>query len=142
LTKKSHTNLPFALKPLYGYLLSVPHKDKVAAERVVAHCAEGTWDAEDNEVDESLLGDGWKEGLPEPGSVKDILVIRPALLVDGECKADKLKDGKGKGKEPYRVKEWDIGGWTVSRKDVAHFIVEDALQNWEKWSGKWVSIAY
>ena len=91
-----------------------------------------------------ILGSGWKDSLPEPGSMKDVVVIRPALLVDGECKADKVKAGKGKeaGKEPYRVKEGDIGGWTVSRKDVAHFVVEGALGDWQKWGGKCVSIAY
>jgi len=140
LTKKSHANLPFALKPLYGYLLTAPHKDKVGAERVVSHCAGWPWDAEDAHVGEDILGSGWQDGLPEPGSVKDVVVIRPALLVDGDCKADKMKDGKRK--EPYRVKEGDIGGWTVSRKDVAHFVVEGVLGDWQKWAGKCVSIAY
>ena len=91
---------------------------------------------------EDILGSGWQDALPDPGSVKDIVVIRPALLVDGECKADKAQGGKGKGKEPYRVREGDIGGWTVSRKDVAHFVVEGALGDWQKWAGKCVSIAY
>jgi len=142
LTKKSHANLPFALKPLYGYLLTGPHKDKLGTERVVAHCAGWPWDAE--EVGEDILGSGWQDGLPEAGSVKSIVVIRPALLVEGDCKADKLKDEKkkGKAKEPYRVKEGDIGGWTVSRKDVAHFIVEGVLGDWKKWEGKCISIAY
>jgi hypothetical protein len=112
LTKKSHVNLPFALKPLYAYLLAVPHKDKVGAERVVSHCAGWPWDAEDGPVGEDILGSGWQDGLPEPGSVKDVVVIRPALLVDGECKADKVECGKreGKGKEPYKAKEGDIWG--------------------------------
>ena len=138
LTKKSHANLPLPLKPLYGYLLAFPHKDKVGMERVVAHCAGWPWDAEDAEVDEGILGSGWQDGLPEAGSVKSIVVIRPALLVDGDCKCDNPKSGK----EPYRVKEGDIGGWTVSRKDVAHFIVEGALGDWGKWEGKGISIAY
>jgi len=142
LTKKSHANLPFALKPLYGYLLAAPHKDKVGAERIVSHCAGWPWDAEDAPVGEDILGSGWQDALPDPGSVKDIVVIRPALLVDGECKADKAQGGKGKEKEPYRVREGDIGGWTVSRKDVAHFVVEGALGDWQKWAGKCVSIAY
>jgi hypothetical protein len=139
LTKKSHANLPLALKPLYGYLLAVPHKDKLGSERVVAHCNGWSWDAEDGER-EDILGSGWMDKLPEPGSVKDIVVIRPALLVDGDCKADKPKDKCGK--EPYRVKEGDIGGWTVSRKDVAHFVVEGVLENWGEWKGKCISIAY
>jgi len=140
LSKKSHANLPFALKPLYGYLLAVPHKDKVGAERIVAHCAGWPWDAEDGEVGEDILGSGWEEGLPEAESLKSIVVIRPALLVDGDCKADKVKAEEGK--EPYRVKEGEIGGWTVGRKDVAHFVVEGVLGDWGKWEGKCISIAY
>lgn len=136
---KSHADLPLALKPLYTYILASPHKDKIGAEKVVAHCAGWPWDVE---VGEDILPSGWQDGLPEAGSVKSVLVIRPALFVDGECKADKLKDGKGKGKEPYRVKEGAIGGYTVGRKDVAHFLVEGALGDWEKWGGKCVDIAY
>jgi hypothetical protein len=113
----------------------------VGAERVVAHCTGWPWDAEDEEVGEDILGSGWTERLPQPGSVKGVVVIRPALLVDGDCRADKLNDGKGKGKEPYRVKEGDIGGWTVSRKEVAHFVVEGVLGDWGRWEGKCVSIA-
>jgi len=138
LTKKSHANLPLPLKPLYGYLLAVPHKDKVGMERVVAHCAGWPWDAEDAEVGEDILGSGWQDELPEAGSVKSIVVIRPAMLIGEDCKGDKAKNGK----EPYRVKEADIGGWTVSRKDVAHFIVEGVLGDWGKWEGKCISIAY
>ena len=140
LSKKSHANLPFALKPLYGYLLAVPHKDKVGAERIVAHCAGWSWDADDGEVGEDILSSGWEAGLPEAGSLRNIVVIRPALLVDGDCKADKMKDGEGK--EPYRVKEGEIGGWTVGRKDVAHFVVEGVLGDWGRWEGKCISIAY
>ena len=91
-------------------------------------------------MSEDILGSGWTDKLPAPGSVKEIVVIRPALLVDGDCQADKSKVKTGK--EPYRVKEGDIGGWTVSRKDVAHFVVEGVLENWGQWKGKCVSIAY
>jgi hypothetical protein len=137
LTKKSHANLPFALKPLYGYLLAGPHKDKVGAERIVAHCAGWPWDAENGEVGEDILGSGWQDGLPKEGSMKNVVVIRAALLLDGECKGDNVKLT-----QPYRVKEGDIGGWTVRRKDVAHFVVEGVLGDWDKWGGKCVSIAY
>jgi len=39
--------------------------------------------------------------LAAAGTLRTLVVIRPALLTDGECKADKLtgKDNKGKGKE-------------------------------------------
>jgi hypothetical protein len=144
LTKSSHSNLPFIQKPLYKYLLNGPHSDKVGMEKVISHCA--GWEWKDGDVKNDILseGDEWKEGLPAAGTLKSVVVIRPALLTDGECKADKLvgKDKKGKGKEAYRVKEGDIGGYIVSRKDVAHFVVEGVLAEWKKWEGKCASIAY
>jgi hypothetical protein len=131
------------MKPLYSYLLAVPHKDKVGAERIVAHCAGWPWNAKDDgEPGEDLMGPGdWRkrEGMVEAGKLKEILVVRPALFTDGDCKAEKAKDGK----EGYRVKEGDLkGGWQVSRKDVAHFLVEGAVKHWDQWKGKIVSIAY
>jgi len=147
LTKKSHATLPFVLKPLYSYALALPHRDKVGTERLAAHCAGWEWDdAVEGAVSQDILASGWQdvEGLPAPGSLKSIVVLRPALLVDGECKADKIAaaEGNKKGKEPYRVKAEDITGWTISRKDVAHFAVEGVLADWDKWQGKRISIAY
>ncbi|RDB24528.1 hypothetical protein Hypma_008338 [Hypsizygus marmoreus] len=34
---------PVTLKPLYKYFLAVPHKNKVGAERIIAHCADWEW---------------------------------------------------------------------------------------------------
>lgn len=141
LTRSSHANLPLALKPLYGYLLTGPHNDKVGSEKVVAHCAGWDWDVRDADAGPDIMGEHWEEGLPK--GTLDILVVRPALLVDGDCKADKVdKAGKVKGKDAYITKEGDIGGYTVSRKDVAHFLVEGALSDWDAWKGKCVTIAY
>ncbi|KAG6906644.1 hypothetical protein DXG01_012819 [Tephrocybe rancida] len=142
LTHSSHAALPLALKPVYAYLLASPHRDKVGAERLVSHLAGWPWkSAEDGEpVDEVLDSEGrWKdtEGLPPAGSLSDsILVIRPALLTDGECLAEK------KPKKSYRVSEEELGGWTVSRRDVAHFVADAALNKWDELKGKRVSIAY
>ncbi|KDR73735.1 hypothetical protein GALMADRAFT_72063 [Galerina marginata CBS 339.88] len=141
LTRTSHAALPLPLKPLYGYLLAVPHKDKVGAERLVAHCAGWPWNAKDDgEPDEAMMGPDWKtcEGLPEAGSLKRVLVIRPALLTDGECLAEK----PGKSGGAYRVSEEELGAWTVSRKDVAHFIADAVLNRWAEFENKCVSIAY
>ena len=98
----------------------------------MSHCAGWEWDATEGEVGGDIMGERWTtlDGLPEPGTLKNILVIRPALLVDGDAKG------------VYRVAEDDIGGWTVRREDVAHFVVEGALGDWEKWQNKCVSIAY
>ncbi|KAF9462740.1 hypothetical protein BDZ94DRAFT_1165227 [Collybia nuda] len=138
-TRASHTALPLLLKPVYGYLLAVPHKDKVGAERVISHCAGWTWkSSEDGEPDENIMGPGdWtqRSGLPAAGTLKKVLVIRPALLTDGECVAE----GSGKS---YRVSDGELKGWTVSRKDVAHFVVDAALNRWREFENKVVSIAY
>ncbi|KAJ4482282.1 hypothetical protein J3R30DRAFT_2151423 [Lentinula aciculospora] len=138
LTRSSHATVPLLLKPLYN-MLAVPHKDKVGAERVIAHCAGWKWDSETNgEPQEDIMGERWleREGLPAAGTFKNVLVIRPALLTDGDCKADK------EGKYGYRVKEGEINGaWTVSRKDVAHFVADAAFNRWNEYENKCVSIA-
>ncbi|KAF8350381.1 hypothetical protein F5887DRAFT_1069405 [Amanita rubescens] len=104
------------LRPVYSYLLDQPHKDKLGVERLAFHC------------------------LSKFGSFSNVLIVRPALLTDGECVADKLEHA-GK-KKPYRVGSEEISGYTVSRKDVAHFIVEDALKNWEKYRDTIATIVY
>jgi len=147
LTRASHANLPLLLKPLYGYLLTVPHKDKLGLERVVAHCAGWSWNAKDDgEPVEDLVGPDWTklEGLPAPGSFKRVLVVRPSILTDGECVAERIQSGpeQDKGKKPYRVGEGDLRGWTVSRKDVAHFVVDAILNRWDEFENKCISIAY
>ncbi|KAF9256218.1 hypothetical protein L218DRAFT_1081479 [Marasmius fiardii PR-910] len=166
LTKISHQALPLALKPVYGWLLALPHKDKLGVERVIHHCAGWEWNTkEDGEPDEEILPSNWTltPGLPAPGTLKNILVVRPAFLTDGECQAEKqqekvqekFKEAQEKmakkgikfdgtvSKEAYRTSEGELsGGWTVSRRDVAHFIVAKALNDWESYAGKIITIAY
>ena len=36
----------------------------------------------------------------------------------------------------------EVDGWTVSRRDVAHFIVDAVTNRWEEYGGRQVSIAY
>lgn len=135
----SHDALPLLLKPLYGYLLRSPHIDKVGMERAVAHTAGWTW--EEEEPKSEIVGEGWKERVGEAGWLKEVCVVRPALLTDGECKADK-EPGK-KNKEPYRAELKEVeSGYTVSRRDIAHFVVERALKEWDTWNGKCVRVAY
>lgn len=139
-TKLSHSGLPLLLKPLYAYALAGLHRDKLGAERVIAHCA--GWSLEEVKVKENILGedDEWKERLPKPGTLTRVVVIRPTLFTDGDCKADKV--ARTDGKEPYRVKEGCVRGYTISRKDVAHSMVEGILADWQKWEGKCVGISY
>lgn len=89
------------------------------------------------EAEAEILSEGWEKtkGLPGKGELKRVVIIRPALLTDGECT------------ENYRLRcEGDLavkGGYTISRRDVAHLIVEGVLgDKWDEWEGKGVSVAY
>lgn len=71
--------------------------------------------------------------------LKSLVVIRPALLTDGTYRVDQTTSGK----DAYRVSVGDVeGSWTISRKDVAHFLVEGVAKQWDNWEGKCVRIAY
>jgi hypothetical protein len=140
LTPPGHAALPLPLKIFYS-TLSIMHKDKICMERVVAHCAGWPWDPKrDGIAQEDILGEGWmaRKGLPAPGSLKHVLIVRPALLTDGKCVGDEVK---GTGKKPYRVSEKEFKGYTVSRKDIAHFVV-DALDRWDEFENKRVNVGY
>jgi hypothetical protein len=140
LTRVSHKKLPLLLRPLYGYLLAAPHADKCGAEEIVAHSAGWPWDKIDSPGADILTGD-WKAELPAPGTLKSIVVLRPALLTSGECRAD--RDPSSISKKPYRVTEGELdSSWTISRSDVAHFLVEGVVKHWDEWEGKCLSIAY
>ena len=137
LTPAAHASMPFALRSMYTLLLGPPHKDKRGAERVLAHCM-GTEGPK-----EAILPPGWEQtaGLPPKGVLaNNVVIVRPALLTDGECRAEGPKGG-------YRVRSDDdlavSGGYNVSRQDVAHFIAERVLgEEWATWAGKGVSLAY
>ena len=44
---------------------------------------------------------------------------------------------------PYRTGlASEISGYTISRKDLAHFVVEGVLKNWDQWKNKQVGITY
>ncbi|KAF6763637.1 hypothetical protein DFP72DRAFT_955797 [Ephemerocybe angulata] len=141
-SRSSRKKTPLLLMPLYGYMISGPLQDKLGTERIAGHCAGWEWNPADGEPAAEVLNGDWKatEGLPAPGSLEDTVVLRPALLTDGECLADAAAE-QGKAL-PYRCGPGEVGGYTVSRKDCAHFIVEGILQEWETWGGKQLSIAY
>ncbi|TFK68297.1 hypothetical protein BDN72DRAFT_769506 [Pluteus cervinus] len=145
MTKKTRTAVPVLLKPMYSWLLIGPHADKKASERLIAHVSNKPWDATDfGEPTEEYLPAGWKEtpGFPV---LKRFLIVRPAMLTDGECLADKQKPGKdGKVKPAYRVSEEELGGYTISRQDVGHFDAEVILDSkrWEEVEGKALNVGY
>ncbi|KAK7444106.1 hypothetical protein VKT23_011179 [Stygiomarasmius scandens] len=145
LTKTSHESVPLLLKPMYSLLLANPHKDKVGAERVMSHVCGWNWNPVDGEPEENILSKGWQDlpGLPARGSLRDVvLVIRPALLTDGECVAEDRKKGKKPAYRVQDVNDGEISGWTVSRKDVAHFVAQAVTERWDEYKGKRVNIAY
>lgn len=139
LTKSSHASLPFPIRFLY-YFIRQPHKDKIGTERIAFHVSGKEWNnAEAAEPGEEIMGLDWanREGLPPFGSFKGFLLVRPLLLTDGVC----LGDNEG-AKAPYRVSEEGIYSWTVSRKDVGHFISDAILAKWDDYKNKVVNIGY
>ena len=129
------------MRLLYGFMLPSPHKDKIGSERIIAHCAGWDWDVADyGEPGEDLMGPGdWKEreGLPAFGTLKNVVVVRPAMLTDGKCVADTVID------RPYRASSEELNAaWTVSRSDTAHFAFDLAVNRWDEFQGKRVSVGY
>jgi hypothetical protein len=132
ITKASHKNLPLTIRPVYGYLLRLPHNDKLGLERVLAQASGAPWTSEEP-LSDILPSDGsWKDELAGSGIVSSTVVIRPAFLTDGACKGT------------YRTSIGDQGKsfTSISRRDVAHFIVEDVMKHWTKWEDSMVSLAY
>ncbi|KAG9076131.1 hypothetical protein FRC06_009685 [Ceratobasidium sp. 370] len=116
LDPQSRTILPFTLKLLYAWFLRAPFADKAEQERILKRAA--GWDG----------AEGWL------GS-DNVVIVRPSILTDEECLADK-KPGA------YRAGPELKGPWTISRGDVAHFVVEKVLDKWERWSGKTWVVSY
>jgi hypothetical protein len=131
LTKKGHAKLPFLWKPLYGYLLHQPHVDKLGVEKAIFHSAGWKWE-EKSPSDKfmALNGPDWEKDLPAEGTYKDVIILRPMFFTDGEC------TGK------YRAEARELTGWYISRKEVAHFIAEQAVKHWDDWKGKIVDLTY
>ncbi|KAI0064501.1 hypothetical protein BV25DRAFT_242015 [Artomyces pyxidatus] len=141
LSKPAHKSLPLPLRIMYSALLGPAHEDKKGVEYILTHCS---GDAGPRLVpSEKILAAGWErtEGVPGKGEVPGVVLVRPALLTDGECRADK------NGPSSYRSRgDGDLavpGGYTISRKDVGYFVAERLLgEDWEQWAGKGVSLAY
>ncbi|KAI5850829.1 hypothetical protein BZA05DRAFT_50771 [Tricharina praecox] len=113
------SDLPLAMRPLYK-ALDVPHRDKRGMEELVVKAE-------------------------QEGVLEAYVIVRPALLTDGE-KTAKLRAG-------YRGRAKTGGGWgdvqgeavgcTVSRRDVGHWIFEEVVQGrGGEWKGHGVSLAY
>ena len=111
----------------------------------MAHVAGREWNNEDAaEPGVEIMGQDWTNmpGLPAFGSFQAFLVVRPLLLTDGDCRADKEEYKREGAKAPYKVSEEEMYSWTVSRKDVGHFISEAILTKWDTYGNKIVNIGY
>jgi hypothetical protein len=129
--KRGVAALPMPHRILYPIGLWSPHRDKLALERVVAHASGATWfDTVDKPNTDATLPDRWSARAGAAGELPNIVVIRPAWLTDGAATGI------------YRTDPLATGFKTISRKDVAHFIVEDVFQNWDKWKGQATGIGY
>ncbi|KAI0696811.1 hypothetical protein BC835DRAFT_1340766 [Cytidiella melzeri] len=152
---ESHEKLPLLYKPFYSWGLAQPHADKLGMERILTWCAGQPWT--DGDLPTSVLEEGWRTSAPEgypalpaEGALKSVVIVRAALLTSGVCMADEQKNKAGKGaKEKPAYKVYCDGkemkgkhGYTISRQDVAHCIVENIVPNWSQWEGKRVAIAY
>jgi hypothetical protein len=129
LTPNSKAVIPIPLRPLYGWMLHQPHVDKRGLEAVAFHAIGKEYEAGQT-PGKPVLKQGWKQTLPAEGWAKHGVVIRAAMLNDGP------------DKEVYKATVGDRYAWFISRKDVAHFIVEELVPNWEKYDGNIVTIGY
>lgn len=138
LGRQGHTSLPLPLKPLYAVILRTPHMDKMGLERVAEHAAgHAIALGPEDVVSPQVLAPGWEEQTCTKGAFPGVLIVRPALYTDGECRGDT------KGVEGYRVGAGSLScAYTISRRDVAHFITEQGLKDWEKWEGKCAVVGY
>ncbi|TFL00595.1 hypothetical protein BDV98DRAFT_569269 [Pterulicium gracile] len=145
---ESLSALPWSLRQLTLTTKAASNRDKLAAERLIAHAAGWTWDAVKHGVpeEERMMegGKGWasRSGMPAEGSLTNLLVVRPLPLTDGECQGDKTKDERH-GKDPYKVETLNVNNeWSISKKDVAHFIVKAATSKWEQYKNSAVYLGY
>ncbi|KAH0607927.1 uncharacterized protein H6S33_001979 [Morchella sextelata] len=112
---KGHKELPFAMKPMYSWLLKEPHADKEDMERLV----------------NSYAGIQHVDFNPTPGEVKlgNVVIVRPSLLVDGPVK------GKVRAGESLE------GAWTVQRSDVGRFIAVECGPGVDTWRNKGIVVS-
>ncbi|KAG8995322.1 hypothetical protein FRB90_000209 [Tulasnella sp. 427] len=128
-TPSTHGGLPFLSRAFYA-LITVPHADKFGMERALYWSAGWAWKESDGEPEAHILPHDWQARLGgQEGWLKDVVVVRPAILTDG------VETGKWKAGVELP------GLWTVSRKDVAKFVSDEVLKE-GKWDGKPVSVGY
>ena len=106
------TDVPCLLKPLYQYVLHVPHADKEKAEQL----------------------------LQQNTEVHEKIVIRPALLTDGSGRGWGESGNANESSSYCIAQEGKCRGYTISRKDVGEFVATQAVQG-SQWVNKSVVIS-
>lgn len=109
-------DLPWLLKPLYGWLLQGVHADKEEMEKLV-HSAAGM-----QHVDFNPQGSGG-------GVLEDVVIVRPAFLTNGERVTGGVRAGER------------LVALTVRRTDVGGFVVEKCLRG-DEFKNRGVTIGY
>ncbi|TPX69380.1 hypothetical protein SpCBS45565_g02412 [Spizellomyces sp. 'palustris'] len=122
-----HAELPLIMKPMYSWLLKEPHADKEKLEAHVYHAAGLTHP--DATIDQSTQTSLHTQSLPQPGWLKEFVIVRPAFLTDGPCTQN------------YRADE-HLKTYTISRADIGHFIGKACVGEGCTWVNKAVTVGY
>ncbi|KAL8713398.1 MAG: hypothetical protein Q9220_002597 [cf. Caloplaca sp. 1 TL-2023] len=111
-------DIPLAMVPLYHWMLAVPHADKKALEEHVV------------EAKQQML-------------VRDFVIVRASLLIDGQTQGKKEVRVGWEGKAPGQLGNGAAVGYTISREDVGFFVFDSIVaKDGGELAGKKVSITY
>ncbi|PWN92486.1 hypothetical protein FA10DRAFT_285352 [Acaromyces ingoldii] len=114
IAKQSHSKLPLALKPLYGYYLRVAHDDKHEMETKI-HSAYGLQSPAFNPSPRKAAAASETAKL-DPSK---LTIVRPSLLTDGAAR----------GKIRASTNGMDLrSAYTASRADVGLFLVDQVIR--------------
>lgn len=137
-TKGSSFPDMFASRPMDTFHLRKLRLDELGLERVLAHGSGRQWDdTEPRDKITTVDGIKWQDrkGLPLFASL-EVLVFRPEPSV---ALWDEIMENSGGNSN-------DVGGsqlsepYTVSKEEVAHFIAETVVKNWNQYKGKVVTV--
>lgn len=116
---------------MYTVLLSSPHADKEGLEYIMARSARGIpTPAASAYPPERILSAADRDGAPQD-VLPEVIIVRPALLTDGEVR----------GKDKTRAAN-QLSTYTVSRKEIARFIVDECAPGHDDWVNQGVVVGY
>ncbi|KAL8697935.1 MAG: hypothetical protein Q9224_002084, partial [Gallowayella concinna] len=93
---------PMMMTPLYHWLGAVPHADKKKLEDQV-------------------------ELAKSEGLIRNYVIVRPSLLVDGQTQGTKEVKVGWEGKAPGETGEGAAVGYTITREDVGYFVCDSVV---------------